>query len=135
MSIEQKKLVHFVAVGEHCLVSRQRHIMKENQSSRTDSPGAGPGPASSAASEHLALLDELQPPAVQFGVVQLLQGVLHASTLRKLDKTFALPLVVSVGVGDLTSGAEVVLQVLPRCPGGEVLDDDAVHSLWSIRDA
>ena len=35
MSIEQKKLVHFVDVGEHCLVSRQRHIMKENQSSRT----------------------------------------------------------------------------------------------------
>ena len=39
----------------------------------------------------------------------------------------------SVGVGDLASGAEVVLQVLPRCPGGEVLDDDAVGGLLARR--
>merc|ERR1719220_3242934 len=98
-------------------------------------PGAGPGPASAAAaaSEHLALLNELQSPAVQLSVVQLLQGVLHSSTLRKLDKSFALPLVVSVGVGDLPSGAEVVLQVLPRRPRGEVLDDDAVGGLLARR--
>ena len=56
----------------------------------------------------------LEAPSVQFEVVLVVEGVVHAASVGELDDAFALPLVVNVGVGNLPGGAEVVLQILER---------------------
>jgi len=61
------------------------------------------------------------------------QGVLEAPSRRKLHDSFSGPRGVSVGVSDFASRPEVVLQILPRGPGRDVLDDDPVVGLGSGR--
>ena len=56
----------------------------------------------------------LEAPSVQFEVVLVVEGVVHAASVGELDDAFALPLVVNVGVGNLAGGPEVILQILER---------------------
>lgn len=47
----------------------------------------GPGPRTRPGPASASFLDQLDLPSVQFGVVQLVQGVLHASAITKLDQS------------------------------------------------
>jgi len=58
--------------------------------SSSPAPGVGSPSSSSASSAAAAasacLLNQLDPPAVQLGIVQLVHGILHAAAVAELDE-------------------------------------------------
>ena len=74
----------------------------------------------------LGVLDELNLPSIEFSAVELVHGPLHVGLGSELHDALAAPDVVGVGVHDLARLAHVVLQVLPRGPGAQVLHDQLV---------
>merc|ERR1719367_1747707 len=85
--------------------------------------GSGPGAGSSS-----FFLDELDLSSVELGTVQLVHSPLHVGLAAKLHDALATPDVVGVGVHDLASLTHVILQVLPRGPGAQVLHNELVAS-------
>merc|ERR1740129_909838 len=85
--------------------------------------GLGPGAGSSS-----FFLDELDLSSVELGAIQLVHSPLHVGLTAELHNALATPDVVGVGVHDLARLAHVILQVLPRGPGAQVLHDKLVAS-------
>merc|ERR1712025_544162 len=91
-------------------------------------PGSGPG------SGLLGVLDETDLSSIQLSVVQLVHCPLHVRPGSKLHDPLPTPDVVGVGVHDLSGLSHVVPQVLPGCPGGQVLHNQLVSCplAWRI---
>jgi hypothetical protein len=71
-------------------------------------------------------LDKLYAASIEVVIVKLVNSSLHVTSGGKLDNSFIFTVLMSIGIGDVTSLSHQILQILPRYPGGEILHSHPV---------
>jgi len=85
---------------------------------------------SGAGTSTASIFRQTNPSAVEIGIVEWIERLLHSLARLELDDTFIPSLFVGVGVRHFSSLTHVVFQVLPWNAGGEIFNNETVSGSW-----
>merc|ERR1740129_2471847 len=89
-------------------------------------PGPGARSASRSSTRSLIFFKDTKPFSIQLQFVTVIHGVIQTPSGGKFYNTLSLTGGMCIGVGNLSGGTKIILQILPRCTRRQIFHDQSV---------